>query len=101
MSEYTTNVKAGVAFLDRTFGAENWRDTVNQDYFDLLDPCGCPLGQSYDGGDYYAAVSHFDLSPEMEQAYGFRPIDDAPTSAWIELEDEWRDQLWGEDPDDY
>lgn len=75
MTEFEERVAKGAALLDDS--QPGWADRIDLETFDILDPCGCTLGQLfswYSAGCAYFGFSHDDEADRTQDAaheFGF------------------------------
>lgn len=86
---YDEQVKAGIAFLDHTYGRA-WRRKITLASLDLSEPDACVLAQT--GGDYISHARKLELDFAVRVKYGFA-LDMCVETDWGVLTRTWKKYL--------
>lgn len=87
---FDKQVKAGIAFLDHTYGRA-WRRKIKLASLDLSEPDYCVLAQT--GGDYISHARKLELDFAVRVEYGFAIADDHTPGDWDVLTRTWKKYL--------
>lgn len=66
---YTEQIKAGIAYLDKEEGRKEWRERISIQDLNLQECVNCVLGQVY--GDFYDVIDYGTLSKQETISLGF------------------------------